>query len=492
MEDDEILAQLDDITKVMADSQSNLDGGWAAEMGHSSATQGSDCWSTAEVVLWLQQYNPTQYHDQITAGLRFLEQNQKTLENADPDRTEVDGGWAWQLDRPSDVSATALSLLAFVRRAKAEGIGGVGRIYTDSVSKARDWLIAHENADGGWSLLPQPHSSAFNTCWSTIALKECLDVPALTDPRIKPSILPRALTLVESSKRAGGWGNALTESADALGTAYCVYLLALMGRPQAANSGIMYLLNHQGYNGSWDPGAAQSPVEATAWATKALLSIPTIRTETRVVNAVDSGFRYLQTMYVPNLGWPAEPGEVPALWTTYYACMALLSQVDARREDEGTGGTMRSRHRRKVFIVHGHHEALREEIKQVVSEMAFEPIVLQDMPSPGANTIIEKFEHYAQLEGVDFALVAATPDGIDATDKTAIARGNVVAELGFFIGKLGRNRVCILQAPPVTLPSDFKGVGFIDVTKRNWKDQLRDQLREFKRMQDSGTPKATE
>ncbi len=492
MEDNEILAQLDTITKVMVESQNNLDGGWGAEMGHRPAAQSSDCWSTAEVVLWLQQYNSTQYRDQINAGLRFLEQNQKTEENADPQHTEVDGGWGWQLDRPSEATATALALLACVRRAKAEGIGGVAQNFIDSVSKGRDWLIARVNPDGGWSLLPQPHSSAFNTCWSSIALKECLDVPTLTDPRIRPAILPHALTLVESSRRARGWGNLLAEPADALGTAYCVFLLASMGRPQAANPGIQYLLNTQGYNGCWEPGPAESPVEATAWATKALLSIPAIRREARVVNAVDSGFRYLQSMYVPKLGWPAEPGDVPMLWTTYYACLALLSQVDARREDEGAGGILRSRHRRKVFIVHGHHEALREDIKHVVSEMAFEPVVLQEMPSQGTTTIIEKFEYYAQQEGVDFALVAATPDGIDITDKTSIARGNVVAELGYFIGKLGRNRVCILKDPTVTLPSDFDGVGFINVRNRGWKDELRAQLRKFNQMQDSGTQQERE
>ena len=483
MEDSDILALLDQVTQTLVNSQNRLDGGWGAGIGGQAATQESDCWSTAEAVLWFEQYDPTKYRDQIDRGLRFLAQTQKTEENVDPTETDVDGGWGSRPDRPSDPTATALGLLACARAAR------VGYNIGPSVSKARDWLISHINPDGGWSLLSQPHSSAFNTCWSCFALKECADVPSLADVRIKASLLPRALRLVEGSQRAGGWGNALKEGSDPIATAYCVFLLASMGRSEQAHPGIMYLLNKQGYSGGWDPGAAQSPIEAAAWATKALLSIPSIRGEARPVKAIDSGLQYLRSMYVPDLGWPAEPGEEPTLWATYYASLALLSQVDARREDEGVGGIIRSRHGRRVFIVHGHHAALKEDVKQIVTELGFQAVVLQDMPDQGAITIMDKFEYYAQQEGVDFAVVIATPDGIDATENTPIPRGNVLAELGWFIGKLGRNRVCIVRDPAATLPSDFGGVTFINPRDKNWKNELRAQLRLFEQMQDPGSTK---
>lgn len=41
------------------------------------------------------------------------------------------------------------------------------------------------------------------------------------------------------------------------------------------------------------------------------------------------------------------------------------------------------------------------------------------------------------------------------------ARLNVVSELGFFIGKLGRERVCALYKGEVEMPSDFSGVLWI-------------------------------
>jgi predicted nucleotide-binding protein len=38
------------------------------------------------------------------------------------------------------------------------------------------------------------------------------------------------------------------------------------------------------------------------------------------------------------------------------------------------------------------------------------------------------------------------------------ARQNVLLELGYFIGRLGRARVCALKRGDVEVPSDFGGV----------------------------------
>ena len=42
------------------------------------------------------------------------------------------------------------------------------------------------------------------------------------------------------------------------------------------------------------------------------------------------------------------------------------------------------------------------------------------------------------------------------------ARQNVIFGLGFFIGKLGRERVCALFRQGVEIPSDYKGVLFVE------------------------------
>ena len=74
-------------------------------------------------------------------------------------------------------------------------------------------------------------------------------------------------------------------------------------------------------------------------------------------------------------------------------------------------------------------------------------MILDEQANKG-QTVIEKFEGNAD---VDFAVVLLTPD-----DKGSLAdspgeptktrpRQNVIFELGFFVGKLGRKRVCALH-----------------------------------------------
>lgn len=74
---------------------------------------------------------------------------------------------------------------------------------------------------------------------------------------------------------------------------------------------------------------------------------------------------------------------------------------------------------------------------------------------------IEKLEKYSDVE---FAVILLTGDDrCDAGRRRADghesrARQNVVLELGYFLGRLGRNRVCILYEKGVEIPSDVKGV----------------------------------
>jgi predicted nucleotide-binding protein len=37
----------------------------------------------------------------------------------------------------------------------------------------------------------------------------------------------------------------------------------------------------------------------------------------------------------------------------------------------------------------------------------------------------------------------------------------VILELGYFVGRLGRSRVCALYKPKIELPSDFLGVIYV-------------------------------
>jgi predicted nucleotide-binding protein len=107
-------------------------------------------------------------------------------------------------------------------------------------------------------------------------------------------------------------------------------------------------------------------------------------------------------------------------------------------------------------------------------------VILHDQADQG-RTIIEKFEDHA-AEAV-FAVVVLTRDdiGVLATDDRELqprARQNVVFELGFFFGALGRNRVVILFEEGVELPSDLGGLLYIPLDDRGaWKVTLARELK---------------
>jgi len=88
------------------------------------------------------------------------------------------------------------------------------------------------------------------------------------------------------------------------------------------------------------------------------------------------------------------------------------------------------------------------------------------------------------MQTFDFAVVLLTPDDIGGSKSSdpdkleARARQNVILELGFFVGKLGRKHVCALYKGPLDLPSDYLGVGYVPLDESGgWQLQLARELR---------------
>jgi predicted nucleotide-binding protein len=116
----------------------------------------------------------------------------------------------------------------------------------------------------------------------------------------------------------------------------------------------------------------------------------------------------------------------------------------------------------RIFIVHGHDEGTKETVARYISKLDLYPIILHEQPNQG-KTVIEKFETHSDVE---FAIVLFTPDDIgypkdNSNNLKPRARQNVVLELGFFLGALGRNRVCVLFKGDIEIPSDYSGVLYI-------------------------------
>jgi predicted nucleotide-binding protein len=121
---------------------------------------------------------------------------------------------------------------------------------------------------------------------------------------------------------------------------------------------------------------------------------------------------------------------------------------------DGCGAKLESR---RVFLVHGHDDGSREAVARFLERIQFEPIILHEQANRG-RTVIEKVEAHGDVK---FAVVLLTPDdegGLKGETLQPRPRQNVLLELGYFIGRLGRANVCALKVGDMELPSDFGGV----------------------------------
>lgn len=133
----------------------------------------------------------------------------------------------------------------------------------------------------------------------------------------------------------------------------------------------------------------------------------------------------------------------------------------------------------KVFIVHGHDDALKESVARFLDKLGLIPIILHEQASQ-SRTIIEKIEVNSD---VGFGICLYTECDVGAVKSSSEtlnsrARQNVVFEHGFLIGKLGREKVAALVKGEVEKPNDISGVVYISANDRTWESDLGKELKQ--------------
>ena len=120
----------------------------------------------------------------------------------------------------------------------------------------------------------------------------------------------------------------------------------------------------------------------------------------------------------------------------------------------------------EVFIVHGRDDGAKDAVALFIRDLGFNEIILDRKPNSGL-TIIEKFEDHAS--NAEFAIALLTPDDVGALKEEADnelksrARQNVILELGYFMGRLGRSKVCLLIKGKLENPSDLDGLLYVEM-----------------------------
>jgi predicted nucleotide-binding protein len=144
-----------------------------------------------------------------------------------------------------------------------------------------------------------------------------------------------------------------------------------------------------------------------------------------------------------------------------------------------SGRTAAAAHDGPIFVVHGSDLGRAHEVTRILDRATTrDAVILHEQANAGA-TVLEKFERHAVGAGFAVVILTADDEGRRRGDGDLLPRGrqNVIFELGFFFGLLGRGRVAVLLEPEVEQPSDIHGLVYIALDAAGaWKLSLAKEL----------------
>ena len=184
-------------------------------------------------------------------------------------------------------------------------------------------------------------------------------------------------------------------------------------------------------------------------------------------------------LWLTNEDWVPNEGPVPTEFRYPEADTEEFGDDDSLTGVSIPDKKTNPEHIRDVFIIHGRDDGTKDTVARFIEKLGLNLIILHEQPNQG-QTIIEKFERHAE---VAFAIALLTPDdtGSLSEDEQSLkprARQNVIFELGYFTGKLGRPRVCALTKGTVEIPSDYYGVLYIPLDESGaWRMKLVQELK---------------
>ncbi len=134
---------------------------------------------------------------------------------------------------------------------------------------------------------------------------------------------------------------------------------------------------------------------------------------------------------------------------------------------------------KNVFVIHGHDELNTRRLTQLLQNQFYlNPIAMLSKPGM-SRPLIEKFEEEAQTCSFAFGLFTPDDEITNSANRYKQARPNVIYEVGWFIGRLGKHRVALLLKQGTNIHSDLDGVSRIPFSD-NVEDKFLDIQKELK------------
>ena len=131
-----------------------------------------------------------------------------------------------------------------------------------------------------------------------------------------------------------------------------------------------------------------------------------------------------------------------------------------------------------VFIIHGHDEINSLRLQVLLRDhFKLNPVVMKKEAGM-SRALLTKFEDVASFCSIAFALM--TPDDQITNGKRLFfqARPNVIFEAGWFVGRLGIPRVCLLLKEGTEVHSDIDGISRV-VFRESVEEKVIDIQREL-------------
>jgi len=164
-----------------------------------------------------------------------------------------------------------------------------------------------------------------------------------------------------------------------------------------------------------------------------------------------------------------------------YLCTEKFLSPTEKATTSAQQATSASDARRRVFVVCGTDSEMKQTITNALTKLKIVPVVMCEEPSQGKK-IVERFADY---EDIGFAVILLSPDdSVYIKDESPIKRKlrprqDVVFELGFLLGKLGKSNVLVFfrECANFEIPTDFEGIKVTAFDDReSWKLALLREL----------------
>jgi predicted nucleotide-binding protein len=158
---------------------------------------------------------------------------------------------------------------------------------------------------------------------------------------------------------------------------------------------------------------------------------------------------------------------------TYVCTEKFLSSPEKNKAATQSGTATSWDTRRRIFVVSGSDSEMKQALTEALTRLGLVPLLLCEEPSQGRK-IVERFIDYADI---GFAVVLLSPDdfvyaGNEAPSKRKLKpRQDVVFELGFILGKIGKDKVLAFykEHEGFEIP-DFEGIRLVAFDNReSWK-----------------------